>query len=124
MANVEAILDYQVPMTRKTRAFLGYGRLLSTILPELLCSRYPIDSPHQWESRLQSNKGCQESFQQLREFLASNPVLVALNFKKPFILHSDASDSAIGAVLLQVGEHGVLHPVASAKLDKHQRTAP
>ncbi|ROT69037.1 hypothetical protein C7M84_012804 [Penaeus vannamei] len=65
---------------------------------------------------------CQRSFEQLKQFLSSDPVLAAPDFQKPFILHTDASDLATGAVLLQDDDQGVLHPVAyhSTKLAKHQ----
>ena len=49
-------------------------------------------------------------------------MLKAPDFKKPFIMHVDASEVGAGAVLLQEMQ-GVLHPVSyfSKKLDHYQR---
>jgi hypothetical protein len=40
------------------------------------------------------------------------PILIHLDFSKPFFLESDASDYTLGAVLSQNGKNGRLHPVA------------
>ncbi|XP_063592461.1 RAD50-interacting protein 1-like [Penaeus indicus] len=65
---------------------------------------------------------CQKAFERLKLLLSSDPVLAAPDFQRPFILQTDASDIATGAVLLQDDDEGVLHPVAyhSTKLAKHQ----
>lgn len=66
----------------------------------------------------ENNKICwnsqrEEAFETLKHAMASGPILKAPDLKRGFILRSDASDSCIGAVLMQ--EHdGVLHPVSYA----------
>ncbi|XP_075733426.1 uncharacterized protein LOC142775667 [Rhipicephalus microplus] len=53
------------------------------------------------------------AFETLKQALASGPILKAPDLKRGFVLRSDASDSCIGAVLMQ--EHdGVLYPVKYA----------
>ena len=53
------------------------------------------------------------SFQTLKERLTSSPILRLPDIEKPFVLRTDASNSGIGAVLLQ--EHdGNVFPVAFA----------
>ena len=46
---------------------------------------------------------CYRAFGELKRRLTSAPVLKFPKFKKPFEVHSDASDFAIGGVLMQEG---------------------
>ncbi len=52
------------------------------------------------------------SFEQLRSAISSSPVIIHPNPNKPFYVECDASDFAVGAVLLERMESGNLHPVA------------
>ena len=54
----------------------------------------------------------QESFEKLKVTLLSEPVLVLPDFSKQFILCTDASKYALGAVLIQEDSGGHLHLVA------------
>ena len=53
----------------------------------------------------------QIAFDMLRKFLTTSPVLAYPDFEKEFIIHTDASLNAIGAVLSQLDEHNHDHPV-------------
>ena len=66
---------------------------------------------------------CQTTFEELKELLTSSPVLTYLDFKKPFILETDASIAGLGAVLSQRQEDGSTRPIAYARrfLLKHER---
>ena len=57
---------------------------------------------------------CQQAFDQLRHMLVSPPILVFPDFKKLFILDTDASESGIGAVLSKVDDNGQERVVAYA----------
>ena len=65
---------------------------------------------------------CTTAFQSLKAALSSPPVLSYPSFHLPFILSTDASDGAIGAVLSQ-SHDGEEHPVAywSRQLQKAER---
>jgi hypothetical protein len=64
---------------------------------------------------------CYRAFEELKNKLSSPPVLKFPEFDKPFEVHTDASDFAIGGVLMQDGR-----PIAyeSKKLDGCQRRWP
>ena len=55
----------------------------------------------------------QEAFESLKEKLCTTPVLGYPNFKLPFILTTDGSKTAIGAILSQI-QDGVERPLAYA----------
>ena len=54
----------------------------------------------------------QNFFLKIKEILTSTPILLLPDAYKPFILETDASDFATGAVFLQHGNDGLKHPVA------------
>jgi hypothetical protein len=66
---------------------------------------------------------CEEAFARIKVTMSAAPVLVKAVPGQPFIIFSDASDFATGAVLMQEGEDGHLHPISflSKKLDSTQR---
>jgi hypothetical protein len=51
-------------------------------------------------------------FQELKRRICKEPVLLQLDQKKPFKVEVDASNYAIGAVLMQRDDKGIAHPVA------------
>ena len=67
----------------------------------------------------------EDSFVQLRSALTTAPVLAYPRFGPgyTFILETDASTVGLGAVLSQVQEDGMVHPIAYASraVDKHER---
>ena len=122
---VEAVRQYPRPLTKKNvRAFLGlagyYRRFISRFaelarpLTDLTRKQQP--DPVQW------TPACEEAFIALKKALVDPPVLHNPDFNQPFILQTDASDLAIGAVLSQKGADGLEHPVSyfSRKLLPHE----
>ena len=61
---------------------------------------------------------CQRAFDRLKHAVSEEPVMVLADHTKPFEVHTDASDFAIGGVLMQDG-----HPIAfeSRKLNGTER---
>eukprot|EP00731_Ephydatia_muelleri_P033855 Em0040g5a len=68
------------------------------------------------------NSASQNAFEELKSRLVSPPILAYPDFKQPFLLHTDASDAAIGVVLSQV-QGGSERVIAywSRKLQKAER---
>ena len=74
------------------------------------------DKEFNWEESQQT------SFETLKERLCTHPILLFPDFDKPFTLKTDASDTAIGAVLSQEKDN-FDHPAAylSRSLNKAER---
>ncbi|XP_062614536.1 uncharacterized protein LOC134276295 [Saccostrea cucullata] len=111
---LKAMEDFPLPLTKKElRSFLGltgYYRQyignyadITVPLTDLLRKSQPADL--KWMEREV------QSFKKLKEALMTAPVLVNPNFNLPFVLQTDASNNAIGAVLSQQLPDGD-HPVA------------
>ncbi|XP_070854738.1 uncharacterized protein [Drosophila suzukii] len=62
-----------------------------------------------------------KAFELLKTSMATAPVLVTPDFRKPFTIQCDASTTGVGGVLFQTDVEGGKHPIAymSAKLKKH-----
>ena len=109
------IQEMKVP-TNKTelRSFLGlagfYRRFIkgfaqiSATLHEATSRTKPFIWTHEMTS----------SFNDLKNRLVSPPILSMPNFTLPFIVETDASNVAVGAVLAQKREDGKVHPVQYA----------
>jgi len=82
------------------RFIKGYSK--NTIpLTALTCK----DKPFSW------NPTAQATFDTFKMAFTSALVLIHLDLAKPFIVETDASDFALGAILSQFGIDGLLHPV-------------
>ncbi|CAD6923626.1 unnamed protein product [Tilletia controversa] len=77
-------------------------KLPSTLKPFKLSKNAPV----QWTVQ------CQEAFEKLKDLLCSAPALRQPDTSKPFRVETDASDWAIGCVLMQEDTQRVMHPVA------------
>ena len=83
-------------MTNYQRKFVeGYSKVTSA-LTDLLKK----DKRWSWTNK------CQEAFDDLKKRMVTAPILKFPDFERPFEVHIDASDFAIGGVLMQDG-----HPV-------------
>jgi hypothetical protein len=120
---VKAILDWESPrLIPALRSFLGLASYyrkfiknfakIATLLTNLLKKS---SGTYGWE------EACNEAFETLKGILVKAPVLKLPDFDKDFEIHSDASDFAIGGVLVQDGR-----PVAFGrkKLSETERRWP
>ena len=101
-AKVELIVKLPSPTNVKgVRQFLGhagfYRRFIKDFskLARLLCELLVKDAKFIWDDR------CQRSFEELKLFLTTTPIVRAPNWKLPFEVMCDTSDFAIEAVLGQ-----------------------
>lgn len=116
---VRAIQEWEAPKkVTELRSFLGlanyYRRFIQgySHITTPLTNLLKKEKPWEWDSK------CQEAFDALKHAVMQEPVLKLPDFSQPYEVHTDASDFAIGGVLMQDG-----HPVAyeSRKLNDTER---
>ncbi|CAF0934395.1 unnamed protein product [Brachionus calyciflorus] len=110
--NVEQILAF-IGMASHYRKFIKHFAKKASPLHEL-CAK---------NVKFNSDEKCQDAFDQLKNALTSESVLMIPDFEKRFYLETDASNKGIGAVLSQMDENNQLRPIAyySRKLSKSEQ---
>ena len=121
---VERIRNAHPPTTRKElRSFLGlasyYRRFIKSFakIAGPLTEKTSESITYEWTDEMQM------AFEELKESLTKPPVLVYPNYGKPFIVSTDASSKAVGAVLSQLDDNGREHPIhyASRNLNEAEK---
>nr|KYP31052.1 Retrovirus-related Pol polyprotein from transposon 17.6 [Cajanus cajan] len=104
---IQAILDWPEPRSLTTlRGFLG----LTGFYRRFICGYVAIATPLTdllKATQFNWNTSAQQAFTQLKSRITSAPVLALPDFTSSFVVETDASATAIGAVLSQKG-----HPIA------------
>ncbi|KAG6533506.1 hypothetical protein ZIOFF_007381 [Zingiber officinale] len=105
---VLAIVEWQTPSTiPELRSFLGLANYYRKFIAGYSKKAAPLTDLLKKNMRWDWSDACKEAFEKLKAAIASEPVLRLPDFELPFEVHTDASDRAIGGVLVQEG-----HPVA------------
>uniref|UniRef100_A0A8R1DKY8 Histone H4 n=1 Tax=Caenorhabditis japonica TaxID=281687 RepID=A0A8R1DKY8_CAEJA len=112
---VRAIAEFPVPKSvTGVRGFLGMANYFRKFVRGFAEMAAPLndlikkDVAFSWTSKHQT------SFDEIKMALCRAPVLAAAVSGKPFVMETDASSIAVGAMLLQEGEDKELHPIAFA----------
>lgn len=120
----EAIANMERPRTAKeTKRFNGmvsfYRRFVKDHSKISRCL-HEITKP---SVKFEWTTECQEAFDELKERLTNAPILAYAQYDRPFIMKTDASNTAIGHELLQIQDDGHPHPIlyGSRSLSKHER---
>ena len=66
------------------------------------------------ENLMEWTTECQQAFEWLKQLCSQIAVLAYANYRRPFKLHTDASDKGLGAVLYQKQDDGTDHVIAYA----------
>ncbi len=125
---VKKLEELRVPKTkRQVRSLVGalnYYRKFISNFSTLSSSVTDLTKNGQPDKVVWTTE-CQNALKKMVTALKSNPILILPDFSKTFILRTDASDSGIGACLLQERD-GQLHPICfvSRKLLPRERNYP
>lgn len=101
-ANVEKVVQQPVPKTvKQVRAFIALASYYRRFVKDFAEIAKPLHNLIKKDSRFKWTPEHQQTFDALKQALTSPPVLAFPDYDKPFILHTDASDHSIGAILSQ-----------------------
>ncbi|CAI5474289.1 unnamed protein product [Closterium sp. Yama58-4] len=109
---IEAVKKWKVPENvKELQQFLGFANYYNRFVPQYAKIAAPLtdllkkDTPFKWGAPHQ------QAMEQLQTALTTAPVLILPDPEKDYVVEADASDQAVGAVLMQDHGNG-LQPIA------------
>ena len=126
-AKLSVLANWPIPMTvRELQSFLGFVNFYNEFIDEqtaLTSSLYDLTAVRKGTERVQFLPAHVEAFNEIKRRLCAAPRLAHPNLEAPFTLYTDASQIAVGAVLLQHDVNGVERVISffSKKLSSAQR---
>jgi YD repeat-containing protein len=114
---VNVIKAWKRPLPGKTavtavRSFLGMVGWYRRFIPNCSAICRPLYALTKKGVKFEWTDECEQSFITLRDALTSSPVLKTADPNKPYWLHTDGSNHALGTCLMQKDENDHLHPIA------------
>ena len=108
---------------KEVRSFLGFGNFYRRFIGHFAELAKPLNALTQKDKPFDWTEECETAFKNLKERFAKTPVLLIPDPTKPFVIESDASKFATGAVLRQKDDNGDWHPCGyiSHSFDATQR---
>lgn len=117
--SVAAIVKWERPTQgvnkqKALRGFLGMVGWYRKFIPKFAEIARPLFALLMKEAKWEWTPACQAAFEQLRDAITNKPVLIIADPNKDYILDTDASGFALGAMLMQNDDEGHPHPIAYA----------
>lgn len=115
-----AVRNIPIPKKLKElRSFIGMVSFFRKFVPKLAQILTPLQNLKKKGVKFKMSQKEINAFEEAKKALISPPILKFPSFEKQFIVRTDASDTAIAAVLLQEHDDGI-HPIsyASKKLNE------
>ena len=107
-AKIETIQKWPVPKTvtdvGNFTGFTNYYHKFIKGYAKIACPLHELTSGEnaKWKHRpVKWDDQCQALFEALKKLCSESPVLAYADYSKPFVLHTDASTTGLGAVLYQ-----------------------
>ncbi|KAJ8459553.1 hypothetical protein OPV22_032479 [Ensete ventricosum] len=121
-SKVQAVADWQTPKrVPELRSFLGFINYYRCFIARYSNRAAPLTELLKKEQSWRWSEKCEATFQDVKNAVLEEPILRLPDYGKSFEVHTNASDFAIGGVLMQEG-----HPMAyeSHKLNETERRYP
>ncbi|CAB0033548.1 unnamed protein product [Trichogramma brassicae] len=113
-SKVTAVRDFPRPQSRKNiKQFLGLAGYYRRFIPNFAKIASPLHILLKYDVKFIWDKAQETAFQNFKDILCSHPILQFPDFSREFIVTTDASNFALGAMLSQ-GKIGSDLPVAYA----------
>ena len=105
---------WPVPKTvTEVRSFLGFTNYYHKFIPGYVQVARPINqlvsggNANKKKTLVDWTSECQVAFEHLKHLCSQTPILAYADYTKPFQLHTDTSESGLGAVLYQNQANGM-----------------
>ena len=121
---IDKIANAPRPRTKKQlRAFIGLASFYRKYVPNFAVIAAPLTDATRKGSanEISWNDARELAFQTLKTHISQPPIRRLPDVSQPFILQTDASNTGLGAVLLQEDRVGEKHPVAFASRKLQER---
>ena len=111
--NVSMIQEFPSPTTRKQlRKFLGMANFNRKFIKNFSEIARPLTDMTSTKIKFDWGPAQQTAFEKLKEGISKAPSLCLADWSKEFHIETDASDTAVGAVLFQLGDNKEQIPLA------------
>ncbi|KAL2233225.1 UNVERIFIED_CONTAM: Transposon Tf2-12 polyprotein [Sesamum indicum] len=121
-SKVKAIMEWRVPKNAtEVRSFLGLAGYYRRFVEGFSIIVGPLTKLLRKGVEFQWTEQCQQSFDELKKRLTSNPILVLPSGSGGYIVYTDASKRGLGCVLMQ---NGKVIAYASRQLKNHELNYP
>ena len=114
-SKTEKVAQWPIPTSRReVQQFLGLANYYRRFVKDFAAIAKPLHRLTEKTAKFEWTNECQTAFEEIRHRLVTAPILAFPDYKREFILDTDASDTGIGAVLSQVQEDGSERVIAYA----------
>ena len=127
---IEAILKWSRPLTiTQGQSFQGFCNYYQKFIHKFAQIARPLHKlcPREDASKKKSmvfwDDDCEKAFKDLKDLCSKTPILAYADYKKPFKIHTDASELGLGVVLYQDQDDRTTRVIdyASRTLSKSER---
>ncbi len=110
---VEGVRNWPRPKSVKdVRSFLGFINFYRRFITKFSDIARPLNDKTKKDRKWEWTDADEEAFEELKRQVTSAPILTLPDVHKPFIIETDASGYAYGAVLSQNDEECRTRPIA------------
>ena len=111
-SKTDAVKTFPVPRNQHdVRRFLGLYNYYRKFVKNYSKITNPLNKLQAKDTKFKWTSECQDVFESLKRKLITAPILAFPDMNKPFILTYDVSKSAIGYILLQLGDDNKVHVI-------------